>query len=57
MQDKMQQIKNMLHEAQQVYDNYSIKQNGIVMHDRVEKSKFLHARIVTLKDVIKILEA
>lgn len=56
MDDKIQRIKAMLDEVQYIYDNHSIYRNGIAMHDLVEVNKFLHARLVTLKDVVSILE-
>lgn len=52
----MERIKEWLEEIKKQQDGFSIKRNGLVMSDLVDKEKTMHITRITLEKVIKILE-
>lgn len=58
MEEKIQQIKSMLTEAEKEYSGHSIKEpNGLITPERLYKSMRLHTKIMTLQEVLEALES
>lgn len=56
MQTKVEKIKDLLKATEQEYDKHTIFRNNVAQYELVEKNRYLYSRIITLKQVVKLLE-